>query len=171
MHVRIISSDTFRRVYCEEKNPIGSKRWLKTWRNWNLQPHNIASLYKRAMPQSPAAAIVWFETAKSKNTKQSNQKTNMNKTAFCGVEYSYCMHDIWGLFNLTPQRYLTHERLSHNLYRCLLHLRDRRNLLPFSDVVGASIKSIPTKYHTLGTTFTGCKTSQAFTSSTFLWHR
>ena len=26
------------------------------------------------------------------------------------------MHDIWGLYNLTPQRYLTHERLSHNLY-------------------------------------------------------
>ena len=67
------------------------------------------------------------------------------------------MHDIWGLYNLTPQRYLTHERLSHNLYRGLLHLRDRRNLLPFWDVVGASIKSIPTKYHTLGTTFTGCK--------------
>ena len=67
------------------------------------------------------------------------------------------MHDIWGLYNLTPQRYLTHERLSHNLYRCLLHLRDRRNLLLFWDVVGASIKSIPTKYHTLGTTFTGSK--------------
>ena len=67
------------------------------------------------------------------------------------------MHDIWGLYNLTPQRYLTHERLSHNLYRGLLHLRDRRNLLPFWDVVGASIKSIPTKYHTLGTTFTGSK--------------
>ena len=67
------------------------------------------------------------------------------------------MHDIWGLYNLTPQRYLTQERLSHNLYRGLLHLRDRRNLLPFWDVVGASIKSIPTKYHALGTTFTGCK--------------
>ena len=67
------------------------------------------------------------------------------------------MHDIWGLYNLTPQRYLTQERLSHNLYRGLLHLRDRRNLLPFWDVVGASIKSIPTKYHTLGTTFTGSK--------------
>ena len=35
--------------------------------------------------------------------------------------------------------------------------RDRRNLLPFEDVVGASFsKSIPTNYHTLGTTFTGC---------------
>ena len=86
----------------------------------------------------------------------------------------HSMHDIWGLYNLTPQRYLTHERLSHNLYRGLLHLRDRRNLLPFWDVVGASIESIPTKYHTLGTTFTGWKTSQAFTSSTFdtfLWRR
>ena len=108
------------------------------------------------MPQSPAAAIVWFQTAKNKNTKQNNQKTNMNKPAFCGVEFIVCT-DIWGLYSLTPQRYLTHERLSHNLYRGLLHLRDRRNLLPFWDVVGASIKSIPTKYHTLGTTFTGCK--------------
>ena len=32
------------------------------------------------------------------------------------------MHDIWGLYNLTPQRYLTHKSLSHNLYRSLLHL-------------------------------------------------
>ena len=79
-----------------------------TWRNWNLQQHNIASLYntslfaklqfylielftEQAMPQSPAAAIVWFQTAKNKNTKQSNQKTNMNKTAFCGVEFTVCM--------------------------------------------------------------------------------
>ena len=52
---------------------------------------------------------------------------------------------------------LTHKRLSRNLHRGLLHLRDRRNLLPFWDVVRASIKSIPTEYHTLGTTFTGCK--------------
>ena len=43
------------------------------------------------MPQSPAAAIVWFQTAKKKNTKQSNQKTNMNKTAFWGVEFIVCM--------------------------------------------------------------------------------
>ena len=108
------------------------------------------------MPQSSAAAIVWFQTAENKNTKQSNQKTNMNETAFCGVEFIASMHDIWGLYNLTPQRYLTHERLSRN-YRGLVHLRDRRNLLPLWDVVGASIKSIPTEYHTLGTTFTGCK--------------
>ena len=39
------------------------------------------------MPQLPAAAIVWFQTDNNKNTKQSNQKTNMNKTAFCGVEF------------------------------------------------------------------------------------
>ena len=88
----------------KKKKPIGSKRWLKhIWRNWNLQPHNIASLYntslfaklqfylielftEQAMPQSPAAAIVWFQTAKTKNTKQSNQKTNMNEIALCGVE-------------------------------------------------------------------------------------
>ena len=49
MHVRIISSDTFRRVYCAEKKPIGSKRWLKTGRNWNLQPHNIPSLYNASL--------------------------------------------------------------------------------------------------------------------------
>ena len=30
--------------------------------------------------QSPAAAIVCFQTAKNKNTKQSNRKTNVNKT-------------------------------------------------------------------------------------------
>ena len=143
--------------------------------NWNLQPHNITSMYntsvfaklstlfnrtayKRAMPQSPAAAIVWFQTAKNKNTKQSSQKTNMNKTAFCGVEFiAGTTFDACTTYNLTPQRYLTHERLSHNLYRGLLHLRDRRNLLPFWDVVGASIESIPTKCHTLGTTFTGCR--------------
>ena len=28
MHFRIISSDTFRRVDCTEKKPIGSQRWL-----------------------------------------------------------------------------------------------------------------------------------------------
>ena len=39
----------FRRVYCAEKKPIGSKRWLKTWRNWNLQPHNIPSLYNASL--------------------------------------------------------------------------------------------------------------------------
>ena len=45
------------------------------------------TVYKRAMPQSPAAAIVYFQTAKNKNTKQRNQKVNMNKTAFCGVAF------------------------------------------------------------------------------------
>ena len=49
------------------------------------------TVYKRAMPQSPAAAIVWFQTAKNKNTKQSNQRTNMDKTVFCGVEFIVCM--------------------------------------------------------------------------------
>ena len=36
----------------QKKKPIGSKRWLKTlktWRNWNLQPHNIASLYNTSL--------------------------------------------------------------------------------------------------------------------------
>ena len=110
-----------------------------------------------SMPQSPATAIVWFQTAKNKNTKQSSQKTNMNKTVFCGVEFIVCI-----TFEApTSQRFLTHERLSHNLYRGLLHLRERRNLLLFWDVVGASIKSIPTKYHTLGANFTGCKSITA----------
>ena len=72
MHVRIISSDTFCRVNRAEKNPkavnVGSK-------HDETEPHNMASMhntslfaklsilfnrtvYKRAMPQSPAAAIV-----------------------------------------------------------------------------------------------------------------
>ena len=36
----------------QKKKPIGSKRWLKTlktWRNWNLQPHNIALLYNTSL--------------------------------------------------------------------------------------------------------------------------
>ena len=90
--------------YRAERKPIGSKRWLKTWWSWNLQPHNRRfavqrfmfaklqwTVYKRAMPQSLAAAIVWFQTAKNKNTKQTNQKTNMNKTAVCGFEFIVCM--------------------------------------------------------------------------------
>ena len=48
MHVRNRLTP-FRRVYCAEKKPIGSKRWLKTWRNWNLQPHNISSLYNASL--------------------------------------------------------------------------------------------------------------------------
>ena len=41
--------------------------------------------------QSPAAAIVCFQTAKNKNSKQSNRKTNMNEAEFCGVEFIICM--------------------------------------------------------------------------------
>ena len=101
MHVRIISSDTFRRVYSAgRKKSIDSKRWLKHDETeicncitllrcttlHCLQSFNFRTVYKQAIPQSPAAAIVWFQTAKNKNTKQSNLKTNMNETAFCGVE-------------------------------------------------------------------------------------
>ena len=70
----------------------------------------------------------------------------MNKTAFCGVEFmgtTWCnstMHDIWGLYN-PPALLDTRKAVTQDL----LHLRDRRNLLPFRDVVEASIKSIPTK--------------------------
>ena len=143
--------------FIAQKKNIGSKRWLKTWRSWNLQPHNIASLYKasilfhrtvykRAMPQSPAAAIVWFQTGKNKNTKQSNQKTNMNKNAFCGVDRHSISNATW------------HTKGCHNfIYRGLLHLRDRRKLLPFWDVVGTFMKSILTKYHTMKTTFIGSR--------------
>ena len=44
-----------------------------------------------------------FQTAKNKNTKQRNQKANINKTAFCVVEFLVFM-TFWGLYNLTPQR-------------------------------------------------------------------
>ena len=67
------------------------------------------------MPQSAAAAIVWFQTAKNKNTKQSNQKTNMNKTAFCVVEFIVCMT------YLTPQRYLTNERRLKGAHKKVLY--------------------------------------------------
>ena len=106
----------------------------------------------------------------------------MNKTAFCGVEFIVCM--TFEACTTYPRSATWHTKGCHTIYTeasctlashagvfrgarisspknaCVggyLHLRDRRKQLPFWDVVGASIKSIPTKYHTLGTTFTGCK--------------
>ena len=71
MHVRIISFDTFRRVYCAEKKPIGSKRWLKTWRNWNLQAHNIASLYNASLfAKLQFYLIELFTSEKCRNRRQ-----------------------------------------------------------------------------------------------------
>ena len=151
MHVRIISSDTFRRVYCAEKNPIGSKRWLKTWRNWNLQPHNIVSLYNASLFAKLRFYLIELFTSeqcrnrrqlRSSDSKQPKTRV-LNKAikrqTWIKLCWIHSMHDIWGPYNLTPQRYLKHERLSHN-YRGLLHLRDGP-----SEITGGGVTVPPPK--------------------------
>ena len=165
MHVRIISSDTFRRVYCAEKKPIGSKRWLKTWRNWNLQPHNIASLYNTSLfAKLQFYLIKLFTNEQCRNRRllwSSDSKQPKTRTLNKAVK-----RQTWIKLRFNPAALLDTRKAVKQLQRPLAPTGQKK-----WDVVGASIKSIPTKYHSLGSTFTGCKTSQAFTSGTFLWHR
>ena len=118
----------FRRVYWAEKNPLNvfNKRWLKTWRNWNLQQHDIASRYNTSLFANLQFYLIeLFTSAQCRNRRQlrssdsKQPKTRILNKAIkrqtwiklrFAVNWSHSMHDIWGLYNLTPQRYLTHER-------------------------------------------------------------
>ena len=172
MHVRIISSDTFRRVYCAENNPIGSKRWLKTWRNWNLQPHNIASLYNTSLFAKLRFYLIELFTSEqccnrrqlqSSDSKQPKtrilnkgiKRQTWIKLRFGGVEFIVCM--TFEACTTSPHSATWHTKGCHTITEAPYTYGTEEICLPFWDVVGASIKSIPTKYHTLGTTFTGCK--------------
>ena len=135
----------------QKKKRMGSKRWLKTWRNWNLQPHNIASLYNTSLfAKLQFYLIELFTSEQCRNRRQlrssdsKQPKTRvLNKAikrqTWIKLCWIHSMHDIWGPYNLTPQRYLKHERLSHN-YRGLLHLRDGP-----SEITGGGVTVPPKK--------------------------
>ena len=134
-----------------EKKPISSKRCLKTWRNWNLQAHNIASLYNTSL----FAKLQWylielFTSEQCRNRRQllsSDSKQTKTRILNKAIKRQTWIKLVCMTFELDPYNFTPtwHTKGCHTITEASCTYRTEKNLLPFWDVVGASIKSIPTK--------------------------